>query len=878
MDQGPMDQGPMDQGPMDQGPMDQGPMDQGPMDQGPMDQGPMDQGPIDQGPVDHGPEDHGPVDDYVAPVDDYVAPVDDYTPPPEDDYTPPPEDVDEDEVDDYVAPVAPGNNAPVFTSAAAINVAENGTSVVTVQATDADADVLTYSITGGADAALFAINSSTGVLTFNSAPNYESPGDVGGDNIYDIIVTATDTNQGATTQNIAITVTDVSEGVSKTLSIADATVTEVSGESATLTITLSSAASENVTVNYATSNGTATTNSGNFSLAANANNDYTTTSGTATILAGQTTATITVPIYNDSLYEGNETVTVTLSNASGDSATISDATATLTIIDNEVVNNATALAEVTESSFGTYVASDVGALNALAGVDAGGWNLGANNVLTYTFYNQQLDGVGANGLDGGNPTYSWTNNQMEAVTNVLQSYSNVTNMTFQYVSPGEAGNYFSSGADISLFQIGDGMGENIYGSVGGFPEVGGNSLSASIQSLYGTNFTSNEGDVFINQTLAFTDSDIAAGGNGWNTLIHEIGHGLALSHSWDQVYNYLGFPVSNTTIDAGNAGPGGSGDLVEDTNSMLYSNMSYNAALWYNGLNESVIGGSWGQSGLTSATGTTLLSNMLYAPDYAGASQQLPISSGQPTSPMAYDMLALSYLYGNNTSYNAGDTTYTLTTDTTLQTIYDAGGTDTLDGSGINSNISLDLTLMPGDPSSAWFNGANISATSNTLIGGVFTTEGDDSSFSAVVIENAIGGSGDDILIGNTVANELTGGAGSDTLSGGSGNDVFVFNSLAGSDTITDWNTANDTLQFSATTFSASGVSGISAGSSVDAADLLTGANITNASSTGQTFLFDTDSAILYYDADGAGAGGAIQVADLGANVTIDQNDIVMIA
>jgi hypothetical protein len=41
--------------------------------------------------------------------------------------------------------------------------------------------------------------------------------------------------------------------------------------------------------------------------------------------------------------------------------------------------------------------------------------------------------------------------------------------------------------------------------------------------------------------------------------------------------------------------------------------------------------------------------------------------------------------------------------------------------------------------------------------------------------------------------------------------------------------------------------------------------------------LFDIDSAVLYYDADGV-SGGAIQVADLGTNVTIDQNDIVMIA
>jgi Ca2+-binding RTX toxin-like protein len=245
---------------------------------------------------------------------------------------------------------------------------------------------------------------------------------------------------------------------------------------------------------------------------------------------------------------------------------------------------------------------------------------------------------------------------------------------------------------------------------------------------------------------------------------------------------------------------------------------------------------------------------------------------------MAFDMMSSSYVYGANTSYNAGNTTYTLSTSTVLETIWDGGGTDTLDGSGISGeNIILDLTLMPENPSSQWFNGANITSTSNTLIGGAFLTANDVTSFQAVTIENAIAGSGDDILIGNAAANELTGGAGSDTLTGGSGNDIFVFNSLSGSDTISDWNTANDTLQFSSAVFDASGVSNVTIGSAINADDLLTGVSITNASSSGQTFLFDTDSATLYYDADGV-AGGAVVVADLGSSITIDQTDIVMIA
>ena len=85
------------------------------------------------------------------------------------------------------------DNAPVITSngggaSASINVAENGTAVTTVTATDADCRCrsLTYAITGGADASRFAINASTGVLTFVTAPDYEAPTDAGGDNVYDV--------------------------------------------------------------------------------------------------------------------------------------------------------------------------------------------------------------------------------------------------------------------------------------------------------------------------------------------------------------------------------------------------------------------------------------------------------------------------------------------------------------------------------------------------------------------------------------------------------------------------------------------------------------------------------------------------------------------
>ena len=114
------------------------------------------------------------------------------------------------------------NDKPTFSSAATVSVAENTAAVGTVAATDADDDdsIAGYAITGGADRALFAIDTNTGALTFASAPNYEDPKDVAsttpasaaGDNEYIVVVRATGgTGSRAltATQTIAVTVTDV---------------------------------------------------------------------------------------------------------------------------------------------------------------------------------------------------------------------------------------------------------------------------------------------------------------------------------------------------------------------------------------------------------------------------------------------------------------------------------------------------------------------------------------------------------------------------------------------------------------------------------------------------------------------------------------------
>ena len=106
------------------------------------------------------------------------------------------------------------------------------------------------------------------------------------------------------------------------LSVADAEASEEDDATLDFSVTLDPAADEAVTVDYATSDGTAT-----------AGDDYTGTSGTLTFDPGETAKTVAVPITDDAVDDGGETVTLTLSNASG--ATLADSAATGTIRNTE---------------------------------------------------------------------------------------------------------------------------------------------------------------------------------------------------------------------------------------------------------------------------------------------------------------------------------------------------------------------------------------------------------------------------------------------------------------------------------------------------------------------------------------------------------------
>ena len=111
-------------------------------------------------------------------------------------------------VDVTVESTSPGNAAPVFGGPDTLWVAENQAAVGTLAAADADGDAFTFSIAGGADAGLFAIDAATGALAFAAPPDFEAPADADGDNRHDLVVAVSDGIAPPVERAITVVVTD----------------------------------------------------------------------------------------------------------------------------------------------------------------------------------------------------------------------------------------------------------------------------------------------------------------------------------------------------------------------------------------------------------------------------------------------------------------------------------------------------------------------------------------------------------------------------------------------------------------------------------------------------------------------------------------------
>ena len=156
-----------------------------------------------------------------------------------------------------------------------------------------------------------------------------------------------------------------------------------------------------------------------------------------------------------------------------------------------------------------------------------------------------------------------------------------------------------------------------------------------------------------------------------------------------------------------------------------------------------------------------------------------------------------------------------------------------------------------------------------TWNGGPSSTEGPDIYTGDGSNDVANGQGGNDILYGNAGNDRLNGGAGHDTLTGGQDVDYFIFNNVADdADVVTDFTTGVDNIEVSAALFGG----GLIVGNTISTSRLQAGTDPLATTNEG-TFLFDTDTKMLYWDVDGTGAADAVHIGTLQGVTSLTVND-----
>jgi Ca2+-binding RTX toxin-like protein len=702
------------------------------------------------------------------------------------------------------------DNAPVITSTA-FSVAENQTLIGTVASTDADTtgEPITYSLTGGADSGLFAINSLTGALSFLSPQDYE-----GTQKVFEVEITASDGTNISAPQTITVTLTDVNDNAPVITSSATFSV----AENATAVGTVTSSDVDTLsTATYSISGGihaslftiNPTTGALSFASARNYETD-------------PHTYSVQVQV-SDGVNSSTQNITVNLTDTN-DTAPAFTSPATFSVAENT-------------TAVGTVAASDLDTTGEpityeiTGGADAGLFTInettGALSFLTAPDFETDAQfAVQVTASDGSNTS-------VQTITvNVTDVNDNAPVITTTSLSVAEGSTFVGNvaandidtvggpitysivgGADQSLFTINATTGALSLVAPQDF-EAGDTEFEVEVQASDGTNSSS--------QTITVNLTDVAPGtpvdvNLNANSVAEGSAAGTTVGIDIDAADPIPGLPTETAVYSIIDDTSGGGFQINASTGLVTVadgSKLDYETATQHTIVVQALIGATASTASfvinLTDVAGNTIvgtnkadLINAISGPGGATPNNVATSEADIITGGKGIDII--DGLGGDDIIQISG-------TNDARDSIQGGTGSDTIKVLG-NAAVTLRGFDTVASSIEQW------DGNGKGVVGSGVADVFDFSNLDVVTNMGPVnGGAGNDTITGSKFADDLRGGGGNDTLNGGDGNDTLTGG--AGIDTLNGGN-GNDTL---------SGGAGIDTLNGGDGDDifLLSGTNDTN--------------------------------------------------